>query len=288
MTASWTKLAFAVAIAGGFTALIPSCADNNETIFIRQIQAIKAPECTVTSDVSAFTSPSGFVDVGIASNYIIFPLVGNQLLAKGDARQSRSESNRVVLQGAEIELADPSGGTISIGGLPNPYSVIATGTIDPTASADASYGVTQIEVIPPVFMAAYRQRLHDSGGIGTTQTIHAKIKMFGHTLGGTAVETGTFTYPITACYGCGVSVPAEAVDPKLGSRNCKGTSTTSSSGTSQKTICAAGQDDITDCRTCQGVIPLCTPCSTNADCSSITSPLTRAASTCNTTAGFCE
>lgn len=287
MTASWTKLAFAVAIAGGFTALIPSCADNNQTIFIRQIQTIQAPECTVTNDVTAFTSPTGFVDVGVASNYVIYPLVGNQLLAKGDARQSRSESNRVQLEGAEIELADPTGATLSIGGLPNPYSVIASGTIDPTASADASYGVTQIEVIPPVFMAAYRQRLHEKG-IGETQTIHAKIKVFGHTLGGTAVETGIFTYPITACYGCGVSVPADAVDPTLGSRNCKATSTTSSAGTSQKTICAAGQGDITDCRTCQGVIPLCTPCSTTADCSSMTSPVTKTAATCNTTAGFCE
>lgn len=287
MTASWMKLAFAVGVATGFAALIPSCADNNQTIFIRQVQAVQAPECTVTSDATALVWPSGFVDVGIASNFIVNPLVGNQLLAKGEARQNKSEPNRVQLEGAEVELVEPTGATISIGGLPNPYSVIVTGTIDPTTSADASYGVTTVEVIPPVFMEAYRKRLHDLGGIGTTQTIHAKIKIFGHTLGGTSVETGSFTYPITACYGCGISIPSDAVDAKLGSRNCKGTSA-STTGTSTKTICYQGQNAVTDCRVCQGVTPLCTPCSTNTDCAGMTSPLTKVVATCNTTAGFCE
>ncbi len=287
MAASWMKLAFAVGIAGSFAALIPSCAENNQTIFIRQIQALAAPECTVTSDATAFTTPTGFVDVGIATNYVIHPLVGNQLLARGDPRQARSEPNRVQLEGAEIELVDPSGSTIAVGTLANPYSVIATGTIDPTASSDAAYGVTQVEAIPPVFMQALRARLA-AGGIGKTETIHARVKVFGHTLGGTEVETGVFTYPITACYGCGVSVPAEAVDPKISGRNCKGTSATSTSGSAQKTICYTGQDAFTDCRSCQGVIPLCTPCSTSADCSTIISPLTKAPAVCNTTAGFCE
>jgi len=287
MTASWIKLAFAVGAAGAFTALIPSCADNHMTIFIRQMQALEAPECTVNNDVSALHTPSGFIDVGIASNYMVHPLVGNQLLSKGDPRQAKAEPNRVQLEGAEIELVNARGDALAIGES-NPYSVIATGTIDPTSSADAAYGVTQVEVIPPKIMAVLRKTLHDSGGIGTTQTIHAKISVFGHTLGGTAVETGTFTFPITACYGCGVSVPAEAVDPKLGTRNCKGVSATTSAGGSQKTICSAGQDALTDCRLCQGVLPLCTPCTTTADCGAMLSPLTKTPAVCNTTAGFCE
>ena len=242
----------------------------------------------MTSDATAFTRPTGFVDVGIATNYVIHPLLGSQLLASGDSKQSRAEPNRITIEGAEITIVEPNGAKVSIGNLPNPFSVIATGTIDPTASSDATYAVTQVEAIPPVFMEAYRKRLHDLGGIGTTQTIHAKVKVFGHTLGGTAIETGVFTYPITACYGCGVSVPADAVDPKISGRNCKNVNPAASSGTQLRTICYVGQDFITDCRACQGVVPLCTPCSTSADCSTITSPITKTAATCNTVAGFCE
>ena len=83
MAASWLKLATAVGIASALCSLIPSCADNNQTIFIRQVQALRAPECLITPDATAFVAPTGFVDVGLANNYVIFPLVGNQLLARG-------------------------------------------------------------------------------------------------------------------------------------------------------------------------------------------------------------
>src|SRR4051794_17753663 len=100
MAATWVKLFTAVGVASAFCSFIPSCADNNQTIFIRQVQQLSAPECTVTSDATAFVASTGFVDVGLANNYVIFPLVGSQLLARGDARQSKAESNRVIIQGA--------------------------------------------------------------------------------------------------------------------------------------------------------------------------------------------
>jgi hypothetical protein len=287
MAASWMKLAFAVGIAGSFATLIPSCADNNVTLFIRQVQALIAPECIVNSDATALTSPAGFVDVGIAANFVLHPLIGNQLLIRGDNRTDRAEPNRVQIEGAEIELVEPSGAAIALGGVNNPYTVIATGTIDPTASTDATYGVTQLEVLPPKVIAEFRRQLA-AKGIGATETINARITVFGRTLGGTAVETGVFTYPITTCYGCGVSVPAEAVDPKISGRNCKGTSAAGSSGAATRTVCRLGQDAPTDCRYCQGTTPLCTPCSTDPDCASMVSPITGATSKCNAKVGFCE
>ena len=285
--AAWIKLASAIGVASAFASLIPSCAENNQTIFIRQIQALHAPDCTVTGDVQAFTTPTGFLDVGVASSYVVYPLVGNQMLARGDSKQNKVEPNRVQIQGAEIELVEPTGDKLGgIGGFPNPYTVIASGTIDPTTSADAVYNFTAVELIPPVFLQAYRKTLA-TAGIGASRTIHAKIKVFGKTLGNTEVETGVFTYPINVCYGCSVFVPAEAVDPKLGGRNCAGTSTTSTTTTS-KTICIAGQDDRTDCRACTGSIPLCTPCDDNTACETMISQLTGKPSVCNTAAHFCE
>jgi hypothetical protein len=284
--AAWIKLASAIGVAAAFASLTPSCADNNQTLFIRQIQALQAPACTVTGDVAAFTTPTGFLDVGVASSYVVYPLVGNQLLAKGDARQSKAETNRVQIEGAEIELVEPSGASLGgIGGLPNPYTVIASGTIDPTSSADATYNFTAVELMPPVFVQAYRRTLA-AAGIGASRTIHARIKVFGKTLGGTEVETGIFTYPINVCYGCSVFVPAEAVDAKLGGRNCSGGATTTT--TTSRTVCVPGQDQQTDCRACQGSIPLCTPCDVNDQCAGMISQLTGKPSVCNTAAHFCE
>jgi hypothetical protein len=280
MAASWVKLATAVGIASALCSLIPSCADNNQTIFVRQVQQLRAPECTVTSDATAFVASTGFVDVGLASNYVIFPLVGSQLLARGDARQSKAESNRVVIQGAEITLVAPdTGQPLALAGVSNPYTVIATGTIDPSASSNASYGVTEVEILPPSVVALQRQALA-AGGIGTSTTIHAKMRIFGKTLGNTEVETEDFTYPINVCYGCGVFVPADAVEPTVsGARNCRGGTTGGT--TTTRTVCKVGQDSLTDCRFCQGAIPLCTPCSVPEDCSGMRS-------TKDPHVGFCE
>jgi hypothetical protein len=284
--AAWIRLATALGIASAFSSLIPSCADNNQTIFIRQIQALRAPECNITPDVTAFTTPTGFLDVGVATSYTVYPLIGSQLAARGDLRQNKTEPNRVLIEGAEIELVEPTGAPLAgLGGLPNPYTVIATGTIDPSVSSDAVYGWTAVELIPPVFLQAYRKTLA-AGGIGSSRTIHAKMRVFGKTLGNTEVETGIFTYPINVCYGCSVFVPVDAVDPKLGGRNCR--AVTEGSTTQSKTVCVAGQDQATDCRVCQGVIPLCTPCDTNDQCAGMISQVSGAPSVCNTNAHFCE
>lgn len=284
--AAWVKLASALGIATAFCSLIPSCADNNQTIFIRQVQALRAPDCTITPDVTAFVAPTGFLDVGVATSYTVYPLVGNQLQARGDARQLKTEPNRVLIEGAEIELVEPTGAKLAgVPGLPNPYTVIATGTVDPSVSSDAVYNWTAVEVIPPVFLQAYRKTLA-AQGVGTSRTIHARMRIYGKTLGNTEVETGIFTYPINVCYGCSVFVPVEAVDGKLGSRNCLGTNEGGSSLT--RTVCVAGQDQATDCRVCQGVIPLCTPCDDSAQCAGMISQVTGVQSVCNTTAHYCE
>lgn len=284
--APWVKLAAALGVASAFASLIPSCAENNQTIFIRQIQAIRAPDCTVTADVQGLTKPTGFVDVGVATTYVVFPLIGNQMLSKGDIRQSKAEPNRVQIQGAEIELVEPTGEPLrGIGGLPNPYTVTASGTLDPATSSDAVYGFTAVEVMPAVFVQAYRKTLAATG-VGTTRTVHAKIKVFGKTLGQTEVETGVFTYAMTVCYGCSVFVPAEAIDAKSTLPNCQQASSTTTVAT--RTVCVPGQDEATDCRACQGSIPLCTPCSTDGQCSGMISPLTGAAAKCNADARFCE
>lgn len=286
MAASWVKLASAIGVASAFFSLIPSCADNNQTIFVRQVQALRAPDCTITPDVTAFVTPTGFLDVGVATSYTIYPLVGNQLQARGDVRQAKTEPNRVLIEGAEIELVEPTGAPLGgVAGLPNPYTVIATGTIDPSTSADAVYNWTAVEVMPPVFLQAYRRTLA-AQGVGTSRTIHAKIRIYGKTLGNTEVETGIFTYPINVCYGCSVFVPTDAVDPLTTGRNCKGTS--EGGGTTTRTVCIAGQDSSTDCRVCQGVIPLCTPCDTNDQCTGMISQVTGKQATCNSNAHYCE
>jgi len=282
MAASFRNLVLALATASGFCALIPSCADNNESIFIRQFQFAQAPDCTLTSDPTAVAVFGGSVDLAVANSYTAFPLVGNQLQSRGDAKLSKAEPNRVVIEGAQVELKNLDDSAIA--GI-NAFTVIATGTIDPSpsGSTDPVYGVTSVQVIPPALAPALRASL---GTIGASTTVKATLKMFGHTLGNRAVESGPVDFPVSICLGCSVKVPTDAVVPD-GTRNCKGVLPVSS--TTTKTSCFTGQDSATDCRVCQATVAACRPCATDTDCAGLVATVDpKKAATCNITAHFCQ
>jgi hypothetical protein len=286
MTAPFRNLVLALATASGFAALMPSCSDNNETIFIRQFQEAEAPDCTLTNDPTAKSIFGGFVDLAITSSYTAYPLIGNQLESRGNAKQSVAEPNRVVVQGAEVELKALDDSAIPGVGA---FTVLATGTVDPAAagSSDPSYGVSSVQLIPPAVGDKLRNLLKV---LGASQQLKASVKVFGHTLGNRDVESGVVDFPITVCLGCSVVVPSDAVSP-TSAFNCLVTAP--STGTTSKTSCTPGQDSPTDCRSCQATNAACRPCVSDTDCAGL-APIVRdptkptASATCNTGVHFCN
>ena len=259
---SFLKLLVALGVTAGCLAAVPSCKDNNETLFIRQVQAPIAPECIAKSDASATFIPRGVMDAGISTRYFAFALVGNQLVARGDFRTTRAEPNRVQIKGADVHLVDSFGAERAF------YSVVATGMVDPTTSADPGYGLASMELIPHSIGNSIGQGLAASGG-EKVQTFEVRFRVFGTTLGGTDVTSNEYVFPLDICYGCTVSFPAESWDKTIapaGVRNCKGAAATSVVATPGQTpACLSGQDGTTDCRNCQGN-PVCTPCVDSSQC----------------------
>jgi hypothetical protein len=257
---SFVKLLVALGVTAGCLAAVPSCRDNNETLFIRQLQAAVAPDCVPKSDASSLFIARGTMDAGLSTRYFAFALVGNQLVARGDFRTTRAEPNRVAIKGADVHLLDGSQNEIAF------YSVVATGLVDPTSSSDPGYGIASLELIPHFIGTKIAQSLAAGGGL-TVQTFEARFRVFGETLGGTEVTSNEYIFPIDICYGCTVSFPADAWEKTLSTtRNCLGEASTSPTSTPGQTpACIAGQDGVTDCRNCQGN-PVCTPCVSDAEC----------------------
>jgi hypothetical protein len=265
--ASLLKLASALTLAAGAIALAPSCAENHESVFIRQMQQLKQPDCTVKNDANAIATTGGVLDVGLSYVYVGYPLVGSQLISRGDPKTSRAEANRVAIKGAEVRLTYLApGGDQELGF----FSVQASGIIDTTSSADPAYGVTNVELVPAVHgrkAAAILKGLigNDLSKMSTTISLNASFKVFGETLGGQQVETANIDFPITACYGCLVKFPADAASTILGTKgvfNCLGAP---KEGASTGDGCTLGQDFASDCRACQG-LPACVACSTAVAC----------------------
>jgi hypothetical protein len=233
-----------VAAAAGFALLGGAgCADSESMLFVRQAQArvaSGATGCTVDSSPSSVFMTEGTLDLAFRTEYTAVLLVGNQLVARGNASQLRTETSRVEIEGAVVRLEN---GTNTVWG---PFTVPGAGFIDPATGSNPSYGLTEAILVGSAFgnslvaeppSERYKVRRFTS-----------VVKVIGKTLGGTAVESGEWRFPLTICYGCLIAFPPEANDSKLSRPNCQ---LAAGTGTTVAAPCALGQDDAVDCRVCK-------------------------------------
>ncbi|HET6332528.1 MAG TPA: hypothetical protein VFG30_04915, partial [Polyangiales bacterium] len=89
--------------------------------------------------------------------------------------------------------------------LPNPFLVVGNSTIFPMRDDAPSSGVITIEAIP----AAYAEQLDALDGM----QVHAEIRVYGRTVGGSDVDLNPFLYPINICDGC-LTLCAAAIPPE--------------------------------------------------------------------------
>jgi hypothetical protein len=240
----------------GLAALGFGCADSQSVIFIRQVQARVSKGtagCTADNSPTSLFFTAGLMDAAFRSEYHATLLVGSQLVPRGGSTQLRTETARVVIQGAVVRLTDAQGAVVW-----GPTTVPGSGFIDPAAGTDPSFGVTDTVLLG----AAYGQQLRaELAGTPTVlRRFVSTVKVFGETLGGTAVESGEWEFPISVCFGCLVSFPADANDAKSVTQpNCDATS---AMGAAASTPCSLGQDDAIDCRLCKQVTngsAICSP-----------------------------
>jgi hypothetical protein len=222
-----------------------ACTDENTTLFIRGNVQVTAPSCVARGDSNSVLLGIGTMDVAFTTEYTAALLVGSQLAPRGAKSRLVTESMRLELHGAEVTLSDLEGKVIEPG-----FSVPGTGFVDPNSSDAPGYGVMFATLIPATVGSRLQSQLR-AGGLGASKTVIADVRVFGNTLGGLSIESGSFTYPIRVCYGCSVLFPLEALmadaDGKL--------ACIASAQSVPFDICALGQDSMIDCRLCVATHP---------------------------------
>src|SRR5260221_3796914 len=237
-------------VAGGFAlvgaaVLAPGCADNNSTLFITGVIYDKPPGCTVSADPASLYLGSGTLDLAFRKNYQAWMLVGNQLTSRGSKQTLRSETSRVNLTGAEIDLTD------SLNNRIKKFSVHGSGFVDVSRGEDPGWGLFGADLIPSTVGETLAGRV---GTGATVLEVIATVRVFGSTLGNQDVTSAELSYPIRVCYGCLVQYPLVAVDFVTDPAN----PTCSSSATELPiTGCRPGQDDYIDCRSCAATHDIC-------------------------------
>lgn len=225
-----------------------ACAHNDASIVVREVIAPPQPQngvCTYTADPTQAVISSGVLDVGLLAAYTPEILVANQMIARNDNVNLKSETARVTLQGAVVHVDDTSGNEI------NSFTSLSSGFVDPASGGTPGFGAMAVTLIDPKTSAAMAGSLPTLG----TKRVVAHFTVFGQTAGGDDIESDEFQFPIDVCKGCLVTFPADSEDPVKAATEKKPNCAAAfgSSGSSTTTVpCVIGQDQIVDCRLCQG------------------------------------
>lgn len=226
-----------------FTALLalPSCADNNSSLFVVGVIDISSTSCVAKPDTTVVTLSNGVLDVEFNKSYTAFLLVGNQLTQRGSREQLRTETSRISLRGAEVTLTTLDGKTTI-----KEYSTVGTGFVDQASGDVPSYGAMAVNIIPPL--------LGGDAAVQALGTVLAKIRVFGDTLGGASMTSSELDFPITICRGCLVRYDVrDATEPA----SWKCATTASSMQAAEASPCVLGQDQAFSCTECSSYNDLC-------------------------------
>ncbi len=245
-------------LVGGITGAViavassASCVDNDGSILIIGLLAPPTSSgsgasatCTYTANVDGPFLSNGAMDIAFAQQYTPVLLLGNQLVATGNAELDRVETNNVNIEGAIVRVTSASGASLDKYTVPGTSFLFASSGGTPGLAA---YGTT---LISPNATAAL-------GTFTGTKRVISYVKVFGTTTGGTHIESGEVPFSINVCDGCLVVFPTEADDPaQVKQPNCLASGTTG--GTTITQPCSVGQDQPVDCRLCALTNPVCSP-----------------------------
>lgn len=214
------KKLFALTTFGLLTAAATSgCADNESMLFVVGVM-VPDGECSVTPDSGASLYAGGTMDTLFTTTYTGFLLVGNQITQRGSREETKTETSRIAIRGAEVQIFTAQQELIK------EYTVAATGFVDQAPNGDASYGAAAVTLVDGATGATLANQVAGGGSTGVV----VEVRVFGDTLGGSEITSAKLTYPITVCEGCLFTCPPE--DPNL------------------SPPCSIGNDQPVDCAAC--------------------------------------
>ncbi|HEY4103897.1 MAG TPA: hypothetical protein VGM44_08400 [Polyangiaceae bacterium] len=245
---SFKSMLTACSLLIGAALFTPSCADNNSSLFIVGVMDLAQASCIAMPQNTGPFLAAGTLDTAFASGYTAVLLVGNQMTQQGSMEQLRTETSRVTLRGAEVDLTTLDGHAIDVPGAQSTFSTVGTGFVDPAAGTAPSYATVAVNVIPP-------------GLSNLPPQVLAKIRVFGETLGGTSITSSELDFPITVCDGCLVVYDTPDATQAAGAPFMCATAAASSTQTTTAAPCITGQDQTFSCTLCSAAYALCRdPC----------------------------
>ena len=224
------RRASAVALlAAGGALLSSACVRNESSLFVRACLEIPPDSCRVQASENSSVVLSGSLDGLYRAEYDCVALIENQLVARGDTTKLRTETSRISVYQAEVQvLTNDSTAPTALA----QYTIPISGFADPGTGTSPGLGLTNLVLIDAGTTATLVKTVRKTG---TVQQVVASVVLHGRTLGGLEVESNEFKFPISVCAGCTCGKPVDN-EPCYGSDQAPSPN------------CLLGQDSVTDCR----------------------------------------
>lgn len=254
MKALKTKLA-AVALS---TFALGACEDNEVRLQLVQMQPIDTSTCAASLDFTTSLG-TGLVDLALAQNYVISPLVVNKLLDVREIKNfsdqdGRIDTHDITLHSAVIEYT-------ALDALEANLPQQVTIPIAASVPVNGEGTVISVEALKPSMIEAMRSAdqfvLFDSQNqlrpIRSSVQMILTMRLRGVTLDGKDVESNEYVFPITICNGCRVTFPPEAIDVSTPVPQCVSQVAEDTELAAVSCPAVLGQNsNFVDCVQCQG------------------------------------
>lgn len=268
-------------ICGGI-ALTSACAHNDSSLFVEAAlfptPVAEGQSCTFTADPNQTVISVGKMDLAFGNDeYQAVFLIGNQLVAQASSQNLKTETSIINIEGAIIVDTDAAGNQLDT------FTSVASGTVLPSSGSVPGYSSIGAIVTSPKALSTLLNTEGKNINGGGSSLVITYVKFFGHTLGGTYIESNNFEYPITICEtsvnnsqclvnfsqseATGTCLTSTLMMQTIKTPNCLAPSATAAS---LPVPCQPGQDTVIDCsqclsvKACNGAYPDQSPC-TGAD-----------------------
>lgn len=193
------KGAVALSLFGAVAALSAGgCVETRSSFYIESVVAQSCDPVTPESDRTAI----GTIDVKYQCEYLAWLVIGNQLVRRGDDNKLQTETSRIQLTAIDVQILDAGGNRIVTDSGGGAFTLPVDGFVDPSDDTEPGLGLTAGILVD----GGTGQYLAETGYSGI---IVARIVAHGVTLGGDAVQTPEWDFPIRVVSGDLCSEPAD-------------------------------------------------------------------------------
>lgn len=169
-----------------------ACVDDNPGLVVAG--NVKPDSACLFAATGGTLVSYGIYDVALVHPYFAAPLFRSGLVSRTATEgPPRAEPNDVLIEGAVVELTAVDGTSLGVAS----YSVAMTAFVPAAVDGEPGKASGLVEAIPAsvgVELAAMTA--------GAPTTIVAHMTFFGHTTGGTAIDSNPWSWTIQVCTGC--------------------------------------------------------------------------------------